>query len=252
MVIKIVIRTLLIAALLVTAHTIKPFSVGNIALQVLGSARSLSFALPETAAERIEHAYYLAQTYGKGLFDDDMAPLWTKQNLLRSEFVAFANAIELNDDAEIKDVKSSDPSRKPSQKRPVKRIKRDETRDEDSGCSRNNEVSQLPEAHAIKAVALTPPSSVMAYQKHLITALVSRSNRLPALRNFRVDWVLIGTPASLTSSSCREADPIKVEFVEAPIEFTTGPEEEEQFSAEPNEMMSLTPTVAMPECIRIP
>ncbi len=251
MAIKIVIRTLLIAALLVTAHTIKPFSFGNIALQVLGSARSLSFALPEAAAERIEHAYFLAQTYGKGLFDDDVASLWTKQNSFRTELAAFANSVELNDDAEIKDVKSADPSRKPNQKRPVKRIKRDDSHDEDSSCSRNSEVSQLPEAHAIKAVALTPPPSVMAYQKHLMAAFFSRSNRFPAMKSFRVDWVQIGNPANL-SSSCREADSIKVEFVEAPIEITTGPEEEEQFSAEPTEMTSSTPTVAMPECIRIP
>lgn len=238
---KIVIRTLLVAALLVTAHTIKPFSLNNVALQALGTARSLSFALPGTAAENIEHAYYLAQTYGKGLFDDDAASLWTKQNLFQPGLVAIANSVELDGDAEIKDVKSADSARKPTQKRSVKRIRRDDTRDEESNCSKNIE---LPQVHTTKAVALVPPPSVMAYQSRLIAAFYSHANRLPGVTRIKADWVQL-KPVVLTSA-CREAEQVQVEFVEAPVENTTGPEE--LFFAEP----APAPQISMPECIRIP
>ncbi|MBS1786699.1 MAG: hypothetical protein JST85_03205 [Acidobacteria bacterium] len=242
---KIVFRTLLVAALLVTAHTIKPFSLNNVALQALGTARSLSFALPGTAAENIEHAYYLAQTYGKGLFDDDAASLWAKPNLFQSELVAVANSVELDGDAEIKDVKSADSSRKPAQKRSVKRIRRDDTRDEESNCSKNSEISHLPQVHTIKAIALTPPPSVLAYQSRLIAAFYSHTNKFPGVTRLKADWVQL-KPALLTSS-CREAEQVQIEVTEAPVEVTTGPEEE-LFFAEPTP----APQVAMPECIRIP
>ncbi len=247
---KIAIRTLLIAALVVTAHTIKPFSFNNVALKALGTARSLSFALPEAAAERIEHAYYLAQTYGKGLFDDDAASLWTKQNVFKTQLVAFANSVELDDNADIKDVKSGDPSKKPAQRR-AKRIKRDENRDEESNCSKNNEVAKLPEVRAIKAVKLTPPSNLLAYQHKAMTTLYLSSGRLPNLTSLKVGWLLIAKPAAVVSAACREADSIKVEAVEAPLDIVVGPEEE-LFFAEPNQVMPPAPTVTMPECIRIP
>ncbi len=246
---KIAIRTLLIAALVVTAHTIKPFSFNNVALKALGTAKSLSFALPEAASERIEHAYYLAQTYGKGLFDDDAASLWTKQNVFKPQLVGFANSVELDDNAEIKDVKSADPSRKPAQRR-AKRIKRDDNRDEDSNCSKNSEAVQLPEVRAIKAVTLATPPSLLAYQHKAMTTLYLSSGRLPNMTSLKVGWLLIAKPAAMVSP-CREADSIRVESVEAPVDIVVGPEEE-LFFAEPNQVMPPAPTVAMPERIRLP
>ncbi len=246
---KIAIRTLLIAALVVTAHTIKPFSFNNVALKALGTAKSLSFALPEAAAERIEHAYYLAQTYGKGLFDDDAASLWTKQNVFKTQLVAFANSVELDDNADIKDVKSGDPSRKPSQRR-AKRIKRDENRDEESNCSKNSEVAKLPEVRAIKAVKLALPPNLLAYQQKAMTTLYWSSGRFPNLTSLKVGWLLIAKPAAM-SSACREADSLNTESVEAPVDIVVGPEEE-LFFAEPNPIAPPAPTVTMPECIRIP
>lgn len=262
---KIVIRTMLVAALVVTAHTIKPFSFGNVTLHALGAARSISFVLPEAAADRIEHAHYLAQTYGKGLFDDDAVSIWAKQNSFRSGLVAFANSVELsnsidpNADAEIKDVKSSDPSRKPAQKRPVKRIKRDENREEDSGCSKTNEIAQLPDVPMIKAVAMLQPTTIaLAYQPKemnlAMAALIHHSRRLPNLPNFKVEWTLISKPVTLTSL-CREASATKTEVVEAPVDIVIGPEEEEDFAELEQQVAPPAPTVAMPpalECVRIP
>lgn len=255
---KIVIRIMLVAALIVTAHAIKPFSFGNVTLQALGTARSLSFAMPVAVAERIQHAHYLAQAYGKGLFDsydNDYSPsIWTKPNLLKSELVAFANLVELDEDAEIRDVKPADASRKPAQKRPVRRIKRDDNHDEDSGCSKTSEIAELPEVRSPKAVALVPPAKLMAYQSGLIAQMMPAMNRngsrLPSLK---VELELISKPAVITSL-CRDAGVTKTEVVEAPFESLIGPEEE-TFYSEPEQYALPAPTMMMPplpECIRIP
>ncbi len=246
---KIVIRTMLVAALVVTANAIKPFSFGNVTLHALGAVRSLSFAMPEAAAERVKYAHYLAQTYGKGLFDDDADSVWFKRNLLRSEFVAFANSVDPNENAEIKDVKSADQSKKTAQKRPVKRIKRDENRDEDSSCSKTNEIAQLPEAPTFKTVALVPPANVVAaYQPKMMTALIQPSR---GMLNLKVGWVVISKPAMATSL-CRDAGATKTEIIEAPIEIVIGPEEEEENTiAEPEQVAPPAPPT-VPECIRIP
>lgn len=250
---KIVIRTMLIAALVVTAHTIKPFSFGNVTLQVLGTAHSLSFAMPEAAAERIEYAHYLAQTYGKGFFDDDAASVWAKQNFLGSEFVALASSVDPNENAEIKDVKSADQSKKPAQKRPVKRIKRDENRDEDSGCSKSNEIAKLPEAKMLKAIALVSSVNLTAYQPEMV-ALTQHSRRLPNLPGFKIEWALAPKPAA--TSLCRDAVITTAEIVEATVEIVIGPEEEEEnIVAEPEQIVPLISTgrvSGIPECLRIP
>lgn len=235
---KIVIRTMFIAALVVTAHTIKPFSLGNVSTQAMGIAQSFSFVLPEAAAERIKHAHYLAHLYGKGLFDDETSSEWVKENLqnfLPANLVAVSNSVELNDDAEIKDVRAGDLNRKSAPKRPVKRIKRDDTRDEDSGCSKNSELTNLPEVRSLKTVALVQPNNAMAYR-----------------------WVMISS-STLMTLECKENNPIKVEIVEAPFETVIGPNEEEAEMQEPEPTALPEPTdlivpiaPRIPECIRIP
>ncbi|MFN0107328.1 MAG: hypothetical protein ACKVZH_00615 [Blastocatellia bacterium] len=236
---KIVIRFMFIAALVVTAHTIKPFSLGSVSTQALGIAQSFSFVLPEAAAERIKHAHYLAHLYGKGLFDDETSPEWVKQNLqnlLPANLVAVSNAVELNDDAEIKDVRAGDLNRKSAPKRPVKRVKRDDTRDEDSGCSKNSEITHLPEVRSLKAVALVQPIGVTSYR-----------------------WVMISKPIIMTLE-CPDTIRIRVESFEAPLDAVTGPDEEEaevteqtETTMEPEPMALPEPTAPrIPECIRIP
>lgn len=278
---KAFIRTILVAVLVVTAHTIKPFTFGSVTLQALGTARSLSFVMPETAAERIEHAHYLAYIYGKGLFDDTP---WTQQNLLQSNLVAIANSVETMDDADIKDVKPGDLNRKPTPKRPIKRIKRDENRDEDSECTKNAEIANLPNKPSVKTISqLTPdyqPRMVKAgfistaVRSELIKPMVMRLDcgvaelseiktialihHLPNLRkleNLKVQLVLVSQPASLTAA-CRDASVTRVETTEA--EIVIGPEEQldEAAAAEEQEMAPAPlPVVSIPrtpECIRIP
>ncbi len=280
---KVFIRTILIVVLVFTAHTVKPFTFGNVTLQALGTARSLSLVMPEAAAERIEHAHHLAYIYGKGLFDDTP---WTQQNMLQSNLMAFANSVETMIDADIKDVKPGDLNRKPTPKRPVKRIKRDENRDEDSECTKNAEIANLPNKPSVKTISsLTPnyqPRIVKAgfistaVRSELIKPMIMRLDcgvaelseiktialihhlpNLHKLENLKVQLVLVSQPASLTAV-CRDASVTKVETTEATAEIVVGPEEQfdEAAAEEEQEMAPAPPPVAsiprMPECIRIP
>lgn len=73
-----VIRTVFVIALMITAHAIKPFSLDNVTTQMLSTARSLSFVLPEAAVASIEHANFLAAALGVGAHeaqDSSMKPL---------------------------------------------------------------------------------------------------------------------------------------------------------------------------------
>ena len=281
---KAFIRTILVAVLVVTAHTIKPFTFGSVTLQALGTARSLSFVMPEAAADRIEHAHYLAYIYGKGLFDDD-SPAWTQQNMLRSGLVAFANSVETMGDADIKDVKPGDVNRKAAPKRPAKRIKRDE----DSECAKNAEIAKLPDVRSVKTVSYLTPASVMNYQPRLVKAgfittavrtelarpqltrldcgsielpeikVAALIQHLPKLRNLQIELMLISIPTSLTAV-CRDASVTRIETTEAPAEIVIGPDEEfdlDEAAAEEMQELALAPPAVIsvprtPECIRIP
>jgi hypothetical protein len=59
-------RTLLVLALIVTAHLVKPFSVRNVASHLLRSANSFSFMLPGSAVGSLEQANYLAMILDNG------------------------------------------------------------------------------------------------------------------------------------------------------------------------------------------
>lgn len=80
-----VIRILLVIALMITAHTIKPFSFDNVTTHLLGTARSLATVLPESAATSLAHASYLAAALGVGAREklDSAPPAWAKSILAR-------------------------------------------------------------------------------------------------------------------------------------------------------------------------
>ncbi len=275
---KILFRTLLIAVLVVTAHTIKPFSFGNITLYALGAARSFSFVMPEAAVERIEHANILAQTYGKRLLDGE-ASIWTSEDVMRSGLVAFAapaasfEGVEVAEIAEIKDVKSCDQDKKTSPKRPVRRIKRDATRDDDS-AAKSNDIARLPESPVVETIAMPQPVDLPVYQPRVIKArFVPQSIRLamPTLPNVipcdkpeikkaaqiafvmqasKMKVELMVMPKAPVVSQCRDADVKEVEFAEEVVETTSGPEEEYFFEPAPPAAPLSLPMVE--ECIRIP
>lgn len=281
---KAFIRTIIVVVLFVTAHTIKPFTFGSVTLQALGTARSLSVVMPEIAAEHIGYAHHLASIYGKGLFDETP---WTQQNLLQSNLanlVAFANSVETLDDADIKDVKPGDLNRKSTPKRPIKRIKRDENRDDDSDCNKNSEIAKLPQSISGSAISyLTPIAKPRLLKDGYITTAVRSELANPKLMqldcgiielpeikavalihhlpkslksdNLKIQLVLISQPASLTAV-CRDASVTKVE-TEATAEIVVGPEEQlDEAAAEEQEMapapQALISIPRTPECIRIP
>lgn len=59
-------RTLLIVALVATAHLLKPFSLWNVTTHLIHSASSFSFILPDSAAGSLEQASYLATALDNG------------------------------------------------------------------------------------------------------------------------------------------------------------------------------------------
>jgi len=278
---KTFIRTLLVAVLVVTAHTIKPFSFGNVTMHALSTARSFAFVMPETAVERIEYANYVAQTFGKRLFEDGDSSVWTSEDVLRSGLVAFASPAAPFDDAEIKDVKSPEPARKIAPKRAVRRIKRDESQDNISGCTESDSLAKLPPVPAYKAVAMLQPMDLPVYQQRVSkvsylptisrAALVDLKSKLEDCSKtevkagmlialirqtppLRVELVVMPRKTTIISQ-CQDADVKEVETAETIIENTIGPEEEEFFfePAPPAPFSAPAPLTApnMEECIRI-
>src|ERR1051326_2132265 len=146
---KAVIQVALVVALVLAANAIKPFSLGNVAMHTLAAARSFSFVLPEAAVERIEHANYLAQAYGKSWLDGGgNNSTWTKENALRSGLLASNISAESFDEGETKDEKAEEPARKPTApKRSSRHVKHDghDDHDEVSECNtKSQEVARLP------------------------------------------------------------------------------------------------------------
>lgn len=268
---KNIVRILLVAVLVITAHIIKPFSPGNVALHALSAARSLSFVMPESAVERIEHANFLAQTFGKRLLDENEATIWNSEDVLRSGLVAFAAPAPSIENAEIRDIRPADSDKKTLPKRSVRRIKREDNRETDSGCSKSNDVARLPEAPAFETVAFLHPMELPVYKPRVVRSRFApvRSLNLTELSdcsfnevriskliavvekaaNLKVElMVMPKKPASIVSQ-CTETESEKKER-EAIVETTSGPDEEE-FFFEPNASGPL----AMPqteECLRIP
>jgi hypothetical protein len=73
-------RILLVIALIVTAHAIKPFSAKNIASHLLYSLRSLAVILPDSARSGFDHANQLALTLSDSLFSDKQPGFrWAKE-----------------------------------------------------------------------------------------------------------------------------------------------------------------------------
>lgn len=82
-----VIRILLVIALMITAHIIKPFSFSNVTTHLLSTARSFSSVLPESAATSLAHANYLAAALGVSAREhlDSAIPTWDKPLLVEHD-----------------------------------------------------------------------------------------------------------------------------------------------------------------------
>jgi hypothetical protein len=81
-------RTLLVVALIVTAHALKPFSVGSVAYHLLRSANSFSFLLPDSALSSLEQADYLAAVLDSSLRQTDL-----RREDIRATEIAWASGL---------------------------------------------------------------------------------------------------------------------------------------------------------------
>lgn len=279
---KAVIQVVLVIGLVLAANAIKPFSPGNLVLHTLSSARSLSFVLPSGAVKRIEHANYLAQTFGKGLLDGDKSnSIWNQENGFKSGLLASNEAPGSFDDAEIKDVKPGEPAKKsPTAKRALRRVKPDnrdnqsEVAASDKNASRiEHQIASLPVFPAIDSVAMVQPVSLPVFKptptKAMFTlpsvpaklnscktievkevkliALIQQSQQTPKLK---ID--MLATQPTKISLQCREEEKVITEEAESAVEATnttTGPQEELFFNQPFGMSLMATP---VPECPKFP
>lgn len=289
---KAVVQTMLITLLVITANAIKPFSFGNVAMHTLAAARSFSFVLPDAAVEGIEHANYLAQAYGKSLFDDNESnSIWTKENVMKSGLLASNGATDFFDgagleDAEIKDVRSNEPARKPVQtRRSIRRIKRDD-RDEDAGCStKHQEIAVLPPAPAIESIAMVRPMIFPALNNGLNNGMI-KAHAIPAVArkplpallsvpadcskievklvklasingqsaDIRIGLIVVPKQATVIAQCAMEqkaeSEKAEIEEVESLTETKVGPQED--LFSEPTAPLPFVVTPLSPECIKQP
>jgi hypothetical protein len=261
---RVVIQVALVFGLVLAANAIRPFSPSNVALHTLASARSFSFLLPDGAVERIEQANYLAQTFSRGLFEqNDNNPIWTGEDLLKAGFLASNASAKSLDDAEIKDIKPGEATRKQSPaKRSTRRVRQDNRNNHDDVSaldSNSNEAGRLleslPVAPAMDSVAMAQPvvrlpvfkpmpakanltpASVMFSLPTLPAKLNScktievKEVKLIALiqqsqRSSKLKVDMLATQPAKISLQCREEEKAVTEEAESALETTTiGPEE---------------------------
>jgi hypothetical protein len=113
---KTVIRTLLVLALIVTAHTIKPFSIKNVTNHLLYSTKSFKFVLPVRLRDNFDHANYLAINLSNSLFDTGSDIQSSMKDTVATLLPIKAQSLdEVNKSA-------TRPRTKPKQSAPAKRI----------------------------------------------------------------------------------------------------------------------------------
>jgi hypothetical protein len=285
---KAVIQVALVIGLVLAANAIKPFSPGNLMLHTLSSARSLSFALPSAAVKTIEHANYLAQTFGKGLLDGDRKnSIFLQESAFTSGLLASTVSVESLDGAEIKDVPSCGPAKKQSPaKRQTRRV-RQESRDNHNELSASDlnasrierQIASLPAGPAIDSVAMVqserlPVSKLMPIKAHLtqpavtfpLSAVPARLNSCKTIEVKEVKLIALiqqsnqspklkvdiqATQPAKVTLECREEGKVVTEEAESVFESTTatGPQEE-LFSDQPFGASFMPAPV--PECPKFP
>ncbi len=276
---KAVLQIALFITLVVAANAIKPFSPGNVVMHTLAAARSFAFVLPDAAVERIEQANYLAEAYGKSLLDGNgSSPIGSPRNTFHFSVLASnlsGRSSESLDEAEIKDVKIGEPAKKPTMRRPARRLKRD---DHDDAAEKSKEIAVLPVIPAVESIATAKPVRLPAFQPDVMKAraipasvrwplppqllkcgkveiqtvkLTAWIQQLPTLSDQKIAFLLTIKPVSV-APQCREAKEVKAaetEEAESSVETITGPQEEMFFGETFVAPLSTSP---VPECIRLP
>ncbi|HMV48164.1 MAG TPA: hypothetical protein PLD20_20030 [Blastocatellia bacterium] len=282
---KAVIQVALVIGLVLAANAIKPFSLGNLVLHTLSSARSLSFVLPSETARKIENAGYLARTFGKSLLNDATEqPCRPGKVTVNADFLA-ANYSPESEEADIRDVTPNAPGRKQTPaKRSTRRVRQDirsnqeqaSAREADSGGTERR-VESLSSVSAIDSIAMAQPLPIFkptptkayltpATAGFSLSALPAKLNSCKTIEVKEVKLIaliqqsqassklkvgLVADQPAKISLQCRDEEKAVTEDIAPAAEaaVTTGPEEELFF-----EPFTTAPLVALPapECRRVP
>lgn len=154
---KAVMRTLLIIALIVTAHAVKPFSIKNVTNHLLYSTRSFKFVLPVRLRDNFDHANFLAINLSNSLFEAGKGV----QQLARDTVADLAlMPIKVQPLDEV-NKSATRPKTKPKQSAPAKRINRSEKGDSSDliAAVNSDEILpvELPPAPAVEATSVVTP-----------------------------------------------------------------------------------------------
>ena len=278
---KTVIRAILILALIVTAHTIKPFSIKSVTNHLLYSTRSFKFVLPAGLRDNFDHANYLALSLSNSLFETGNGIQGFVKNSMGDLALAPIKVQPLD---EVNN-SATKPRTKPKPSAPAKRINRTEKNDTaDLIASVNSdEIApvELPPAPALEAASVTLPvfqpcltkaftvrAIVAARMQPVEIMLALKKNdcqKREAPQNPVIVWIeearklkaamrIAEKPkvqnAAIIASECEDQ---KTEVITEELEIEIAEPEEEIIAPQENEERDLGPLSGpIEECVREP
>ena len=279
---KTVIRMILILALIVTAHTIKPFSIKSVTNHLLYSTRSFKFVLPVRLRDNFDHANYLAISLSNSLFETGNGIQGFVKNSIGDLALAPIKVQPLDE----VNKSATKPRTKPKPSAPAKRINRTEKNDTaDLIASVNSdEITpvELPPAPAIDAASVALPvfqpcltkvftaRAVVAARMQPVELMLalkkSDCQKREAAQNPVIVWIeearkLKAAALRIAENSkvgkiaviASECEDQKTEIVTEELEIEVAEPEEEIVAPQENEERNLGPLSApIEECVREP
>lgn len=278
---KNVIRTILILALIVTAHTIKPFSIKSVTNHLLYSTRSFKFVLPVQLRDNFDHANYLALSLSNSLFETGKGIQGFVKNSIGDLALAPIKVQPLDE----VNKSATKPRTKPKPSAPAKRINRTEKDDTaDLIASVNSdEIApiELPPAPEIEAVSVALPifqpcltkvftaRAVVATRAQPVEVMLalkrSDCQKRESAQNPVIVWIeearklkaalrIAEKPkvekAAVIASECEDQ---KIEVITEELEIEIAEPEEEIIAPQENEEWNSGPLSApIEECLREP
>jgi hypothetical protein len=279
---KTVIRIILILALIVTAHTIKPFSINSVTNHLLYSTRSFKFVLPVRLRDNFDHANYLALSLSNSLFETGKGIQGFVKNSMGDLALAPIKVQPLDE----VNKSATKPRTKPKPSAPAKRINRTEKNDTaDLIASVNSdEIApvELPPAPAIDATSVALPvfqpcltkvftaRAIVAARAQPVEILLALKKNdcqkreapqnpvivwIEEARKLRVAALRIAEKSKVEKAAviASECEDQKTEVVTEELEIEIAEPEEEIIAPQQNEERNLGPLSApIEECVREP
>jgi hypothetical protein len=272
---------MLILALIVTAHTIKPFSIKSVTNHLLYSTRSFRFVLPVRLRDNFDHASYLALNLSNSLFETSKGIQGFVKNSMGDLALAPIKVQPLDE----VNKSATKPRTKPKPSAPAKRINRTEKNDTaDLIASVNSDEImpvELPPAPTIEAASLALPvfqpcltrvftaRAVVATRAQPVELLLALKKndcqKREAAQSPVIVWIeeaiklkaalrIVERPkvqqAAVIASECEEQ---KTEVITEELEIEVAEPEEEIIAPQETEERNLGPLSApIDECLREP